>query len=153
MKGDGACGQYTENGSATGEKVVVIHNKLHLSTDLSTHRPEKAAMMAVMETQPPGRYAGQTRGIKMANRRPDMRNYFRAKIDYHVNGMASMPARLPPGVRSIEGDVTSSRIVVTDTDGKRWEWSGGRYASRKVNGCYAPLMPRPLEEADKDTTP
>lgn len=83
----------------------------------------------------------------MKSKRPDMRGYFRARIDRHVNGMlASSFARLPSGVRSIEGDVTDRRIVVTCDDGTRWEWEGGRYASRKVNGCYAPMMPRPARE-------
>lgn len=77
--------------------------------------------------------------------RPNLTAYFRARIDWHVNGMMSrMNAPRPRDVRSIKGDVTDSVIVVTMLDGTEYKWSGGRYASRKVNGCYAPLMPKPL---------
>lgn len=78
-------------------------------------------------------------------KRPNLNDYFRAKIDYHVNGMLStMSIRRPSDVRSISGDVTDSVIVVTMLDGTEYKWSGGRYAARKVNGCYAPLMPKPM---------
>jgi hypothetical protein len=78
-------------------------------------------------------------------KRPDMREYFKARIDFHVNGMlARSYARAPAGVQSINGDVTDSVITATMTDGTRWHWSGGQYANRKVNGCYAPLMPKPV---------
>lgn len=73
-----------------------------------------------------------------------MSAYFRARIDCHVNGLLarSSPAR-PEGVSRITGDVRDSLITVTMIDGTQWHWTGGRYASRKVNGCYAPLMPKP----------
>jgi hypothetical protein len=78
-------------------------------------------------------------------KRPDMRDYFRARIDYHVNGMlAGSQARIPFGVARVGGDVTGDVITVTMRDGTVWKWSGNRYAARKVNGCYAPLMPKPL---------
>lgn len=78
--------------------------------------------------------------------RPDMRDYFKARIDWHVNGMmSSAQARLPRGVRKVTGDVDSPVITVTMDDGTEYEWSGGKYAARKVNGCYAPLMPKPIK--------
>lgn len=80
-----------------------------------------------------------------APKRPDMREYFRARIDHHVNGMmARTTARLPATVRRVVGDVTDTVIVVVMLDGTQFRWAGGQYASRKVNGCYAPLMPTPL---------
>lgn len=80
----------------------------------------------------------------MANKRPDMRDYFRSRIDYRVNGMlARSNARIPSGVRKVNGDVDSSTIVVVMNDGTEWKWNGGGYSARKVNGCYAPLMPKP----------
>lgn len=76
-------------------------------------------------------------------KRPDMRDYFRARIDYHVNGMlARSTPRLPNGVVKVNGQVTDREITVTMKDGSTWLWKGGQYASRKVNGCYAPLMPK-----------
>lgn len=79
----------------------------------------------------------------MSNRRPDLKAYFRAQIDRHVNGMlATTTPRLPADVRSVVGTVRDSVITVTMVDGTVWHWSGGRYANRKVNLCYAPLMPR-----------
>lgn len=84
----------------------------------------------------------------MTTARPNMRPYFRAEIDQHVNGMtARTSARYPAGVDRVSGDVTDARITVTMRDGSVWLWSGGRYASRKVNGCYAPLMPQVLAPA------
>ena len=78
-------------------------------------------------------------------KRPDMRDYFRARIDYHVNGMlARSNARIPNGVRRIHGDVTDGIITVEMNDDSLWHWQGGGYAARKVNGCYAPLMPKPV---------
>ncbi len=78
--------------------------------------------------------------------RPDMRDYFKAQIDYEVNGMfARTIARLPNDVRRVSGKVTDNRIVVTMNDGTEWVWEGGRYASRKVNSCYSPLMPKPVK--------
>ena len=74
--------------------------------------------------------------------RPDMKPYFRARIDWKVNGMlARSRAVLPPNVVSIDGDVDSSMIAVTMRDGSVFRWRGGRYSARKVNGCYAPMMP------------
>lgn len=76
-------------------------------------------------------------------KRPDMKPYFRARIDYHVNGMMARRAPpLPADVRQVDGDVTTHCITVTMRDGTVYRWAGGDYAARKVNGCYAPLMPR-----------
>lgn len=81
-------------------------------------------------------------------KRPDMRPYFKAKIDQYVNGMMSRSvARIPPGVALVSGQVTDKVIVVTMSDGTEWRWTGGQYANRKVNLCYAPLMPKPFKEA------
>jgi hypothetical protein len=81
----------------------------------------------------------------MMAKRPDMRPYFRARIDWHVNGMlARTRVDRPAGVDRVRGDVTDRDIVVVMRDGTEWRWTGGEYASRKVNGCYAPLMPRPV---------
>lgn len=78
-------------------------------------------------------------------RRPNMRAYFAAQIDRHVNGMMARSApRLPADVSNVTGTVTDSVITVTMRDGATWQWRGGRYAARKVNGCYAPLMPTPV---------
>lgn len=78
--------------------------------------------------------------------RPDMRDYFKARIDWHVNGMMSRTqARLPHGVRKVTGDVDSATITVMMDDGTEYAWSGGRYSTRKVNGCYAPLMPKAVK--------
>ena len=78
------------------------------------------------------------------SKRPDMRPYFAARIDRHVNGMmARSSATRPPGVARIAGDVTDTTITVVMNDGTEWQWSGGQYSARKVNGCYAPKMPRP----------
>ena len=80
---------------------------------------------------------------KLATRRPDMRDYFRSRIEWHVHGMAAGPlARLPRGVLSCAGDVTAREIIVTLDDGTQFRWEGGRYAARKAYGTYAPLMPR-----------
>jgi hypothetical protein len=79
-------------------------------------------------------------------KRPDMRDYFRGRIDWHVNGMmAGSMARLPRGVRRCEGDVTAQTITVVMEDGSEFRWKGGQFASRKVNGTYAPLMPKPID--------
>jgi hypothetical protein len=75
--------------------------------------------------------------------RPDMSAYFRAQIDYHVNGMlAQTHGTLPPGVLHVVGDVTTAEITVQLVSGEIYRWSGGRYSTRKVNLCYAPLMPK-----------
>lgn len=80
-------------------------------------------------------------------KRPDMRDYFRGRIDHHVNGMmARTSARLPVNVISITGDVTDSVITVFLRDGNAFKWTGGQYAARKVNGCYAPKMPTPIND-------
>lgn len=82
----------------------------------------------------------------MTAKRPDMRDWFRARIDWHVNGMfARNTVRLPQGVRNVIGDVTDSEITVIMNDDSRWQWTGGGYAARKINGCYAPLMPKPVK--------
>lgn len=79
------------------------------------------------------------------SKRPDMRAYFRAQIDYNVNGMlATTRATRPNDVTRVEGTVTDRSITVTTRDGNVWHWQGGTYAARKVNGCYAPLMPKPV---------
>ena len=81
------------------------------------------------------------------DRRPDMRAYFAARIDQYVNGMMSRTiARRPNEVAWVDGDVTDARITVTMRNGAQWHWAGGRYAARKVNGCYAPLMPKPVAQ-------
>lgn len=76
-------------------------------------------------------------------KRPDMRNYFAARIDFHVNGMLSRQAQKPHDVMYVIGDVTDRVITVQTRSGDEFTWSGGEYASRKVNGCYAPKMPKP----------
>jgi hypothetical protein len=79
------------------------------------------------------------------SKRPNLRAYFAARIDHHVNGMMARPTpALPSDVKRVNGDVTSTTITVEMLDGTVWRWSGGRYASRKVNLCYAPLMPKPI---------
>jgi hypothetical protein len=77
-----------------------------------------------------------------------MRSYFRAEIDQHVNGFGGWNSgpHKPADVAKIQGRVTDSVITVTMRDGSVFKWSGGRYASRKVNLCYAPLMPQPIKE-------
>ena len=75
--------------------------------------------------------------------RPDMRDYFRGRIDWHVNGMlAKSNPRLPAGVVRVIGDVTDADISVVTSDGYTYSYTGGRYSSHKANGCYSPLMPR-----------
>lgn len=82
----------------------------------------------------------------MPMKRPNLNAYFRARIDHHVFGMMSrMSATAPQNVKSVKGDVTDREIVVTMLDGTTYKWEGGRYAARKVNGCYAPLMPKPVK--------
>lgn len=73
--------------------------------------------------------------------RPDMRAYFAGRIDHHVNGMMARTVPVPRGVKHVSGDVTDSRITVVTNDGVRHLYDGGQYASRKVNGCYAPKQP------------
>lgn len=80
------------------------------------------------------------------NSKPDMRDYFKARIEYHVHGaFGSRWAKLPRGVKRVEGDVDSALIVVIMDDDTEHLYAGGKYASRKVNGCYAPLMPKPFK--------
>lgn len=70
-----------------------------------------------------------------------LRLYFRHRIDWHVNGMLATTRRPDmTGIRVV-GDVTDRDITVTYDSGVTEAYHGGRYASRKVNGCYAPLMP------------
>lgn len=78
--------------------------------------------------------------------RPDMSSYFKARIDWHVNGMMSSgQARKPADVMYVIGDVTDSIITVETRNGDKFQWAGGKFSSRKVNGCYAPLMPKPVK--------
>lgn len=78
--------------------------------------------------------------------RPNLSDYFKARIDWHVNGMmSSAVGRLPNTVKRVNGDVTNSLIEVTMTDGTVYQWTGGNYSTRKRNGCYAPLMPKPVK--------
>lgn len=74
-----------------------------------------------------------------------MRDYFRARIDWHTDGlMARTQSRIPADVTRVQGDVTDREIVVIMRDGTEFRWTGGSYATRKVNGCYPPLMPKPV---------
>jgi len=61
--------------------------------------------------------------------------------------MSRSQATRPADVARVSGDVTDARITVTMRDGSEWHWAGGRYASRRVNLCYAPLMPTPVTES------
>ena len=63
-----------------------------------------------------------------------------------------MNARLPHNVKSVHGDPDDTKIVVTMMDNTIYLWLGGNYASRKVNGCYAPLMPKPTEGCKLETS-
>lgn len=78
-------------------------------------------------------------------KRPDLKARFAAQIDSHVNGLMGMRRipNLPPGVDRVDGDVTDRVIRAYMRDGTVFVWTGGQYASRKVNGCYAPLQPKP----------
>jgi hypothetical protein len=79
--------------------------------------------------------------------RPNLSEFFKAKIDQHVNGMlATSTVRLPNTVRRVSGSVEDAVIEVTMTDGTVYKWSGGQYSTRKVRGCYAPLMPKPIKD-------
>ena len=68
----------------------------------------------------------------------------------HVHGPRWNGPMLPNTVRQVQGTVTDPLITVHMRDGSTWTWIGGRYASRKVNGCYAPLMPRPTNTRTKE---
>jgi len=82
----------------------------------------------------------------MTTNRPNLQPYFAARISHYVYGMLSHSvARLPHDVSKVDGDVTDSTITAIMRDGSVWTWSGGRYAARKVSGCYAPLLPRPVK--------
>lgn len=74
------------------------------------------------------------------SKRPDMRDYFRARIHF-------TPARLPQGVKSVDGDVDSRLITVAMEDGTSWHWAGGRWNSHKPP---TPLMPRPIPDPNGD---
>jgi hypothetical protein len=78
-------------------------------------------------------------------KRPDMRAYFRYRIEWKNKGLLSSLAHpgLPEGVRQVKGDVADRRIEVFAGD-RIWSWQGGRYASRKTNGNYPLLMPVPI---------
>lgn len=78
-------------------------------------------------------------------KRPDLRDYFRGRIDWHVNGMMAQTVPLPKGVRRVVGDVTHHEFYAELEDGTRFYYEGGNYSTRKRNGCYAPLMPKPVE--------
>lgn len=82
--------------------------------------------------------------------RPNLAAHFRWEIASHVHGMMCTTRRpaQPRDVVRIAGNVTDRVIVVTMRDGTVWHWTGGRYAARKVLGCYAPLMPKPATAAD-----
>ena len=83
--------------------------------------------------------------MKSRIERPDMKSWFKARIDYHTRGMlATTQGRRPEGVYQIIGDVTSREIKVIMIDGSEYFWKGGEYSSRKTHGCYAPLMPKPV---------
>lgn len=78
--------------------------------------------------------------------RPNLSEFFKAQIDHAVNGMlATTTRRLPNTVARVNGTVESEVITVTMTDGTEYQWSGGQYSARKVRGCYAPLMPKPIK--------
>lgn len=88
----------------------------------------------------------------MTSKRPDMRAYFAARIGSITFGMMSRAyVTLPRDVVKIKGDVTDSLITVTMHDGSQFYWQGGRYAARKVNLCYAPLMPKPTAPPHSST--
>jgi hypothetical protein len=70
--------------------------------------------------------------------------HFKYEIDRSVNGMSGT-ARRPDLSRegvSIEGSVRESQIIVTVNGSRTYIYNGARYSARKVNGCYAPLMPK-----------
>lgn len=75
--------------------------------------------------------------------RPQMKDWFKYRIDWHLYGMASAGTHpgLPRGVKRIAGDVVDPVITVTMEDNTTYDWHAGQYSRRKVNGCYAPLMP------------
>lgn len=78
-----------------------------------------------------------------------IRDYFRSRIDYHVNGMLARQTTTRFDLRreglNIEGDVTNAVITVTrEKDGAEFRYAGGKYSERKRNLCYAPLMPKPV---------
>lgn len=80
----------------------------------------------------------------LKGKRPNMTDYFKARIDHHVHGMMStMTARLPRDVAKVSGDVDGD-ILVTMKDGTEWRYAFGGYSARKVAGCYAPKMPKAI---------
>ena len=82
----------------------------------------------------------------MTTKRPNLSEFFKAQIDRHVHGSASTArVRLPIEVAKVHGSVTSPEIKVVMRDGSEFLWSGGQYSTRKVRGCYAPLMPKPVK--------
>ena len=72
---------------------------------------------------------------------PNLRAWFRHRIDVHVNGMTATSR--PPDTRGfrIYGDVTSDVITVKFESGEMQTYRGGRYSRIKRKGYYAPLMP------------
>lgn len=77
--------------------------------------------------------------------RPNLRPWFRARIDWHTNGMlARTQESIPRDVAKIDGDVTSDLIVVTMLDGTVYKWSAGRRSPRKINLTYPPLVPKEI---------
>ena len=58
---------------------------------------------------------------------PDMRDYFKARIDWHVNGMMSRSqARMPSGVKNVKGDVTDREIIVVMNDDTEFKFEGAQ---------------------------
>ena len=79
--------------------------------------------------------------------RPNLSEFFKAKIDQHVHGMlSSAVVRLPNTVKRVSGSVEDAVITVTMSDGTEYRWAGGQYSTRKQHGCYAPLMPKPIKD-------
>lgn len=75
-----------------------------------------------------------------------IRDYFKGRIDYHVNGMLASNGHISRfGLRNrgieITGDVTD-REIVAKTKYETAVFEGGHYSNTKRNGCYAPLMPK-----------
>jgi hypothetical protein len=73
----------------------------------------------------------------------ELKDFFKGQIDFHVNGLFANPsARIPADVVKLDGGVTDRVITVVWRNGAVENYEGGRYAARKVNGCYAPLLPK-----------
>lgn len=77
--------------------------------------------------------------------RPDLKPWFRSRIDWHTNGLMAGPAgELPRDVVKVDGDVTDALITATMRDGTVYRWSAGRSSRRKINLTYPPLMPQEI---------